>query len=144
MVHHTTPHRGDQAIFWDKTKWASLCAEHHDNDAQQTETWGYSGRIGLDGMPTDPNHPFNRPDATARASKATGVEKSGPRGGGPAGEPKTELVSANNSQLDRPDDSLRERRGFQEPQASIGRPARHRGPSIDATPSTFRVAFPWE
>jgi 5-methylcytosine-specific restriction protein A len=28
-VHHSIPHRGDMKLFWDKTKWVSLCRSHH-------------------------------------------------------------------------------------------------------------------
>lgn len=28
-VHHTTPHKGNQAVFWDKSKWAGCCKRHH-------------------------------------------------------------------------------------------------------------------
>lgn len=59
-VDHIKPHRGDMAIFWDRRNWQPLCAEHHNRDKQQVETRGYSSRIGADGLPLDPNHPFNR------------------------------------------------------------------------------------
>ena len=29
QVHHTVPHRGDWTIFWDSSKWQSLCTSHH-------------------------------------------------------------------------------------------------------------------
>jgi 5-methylcytosine-specific restriction protein A len=35
-VDHITPHRGDMAIFWDKSNWQSLCQYHH-NSAKQRE-----------------------------------------------------------------------------------------------------------
>lgn len=28
-VDHVTPHRGDQALFWDETNWQPLCKPHH-------------------------------------------------------------------------------------------------------------------
>lgn len=59
-VHHTTRHQGDPVIFWDKSRWQGLCADHHNRDARQVECHGYSDRIGADGLPTDPAHPFNR------------------------------------------------------------------------------------
>jgi 5-methylcytosine-specific restriction protein A len=59
-VHHSTPHRGNMTIFWDRTRWVSLCQEHHNRDAQQVETRGYSNRLRPDGTPADPRHPFNR------------------------------------------------------------------------------------
>ena len=29
VVDHIVPHRGDEALFWDETNWASLCRPHH-------------------------------------------------------------------------------------------------------------------
>lgn len=37
VVDHTVPHRGDMALFWDKTKWQSLCAHHHSAEKQRQE-----------------------------------------------------------------------------------------------------------
>lgn len=28
-VHHTTAHRGDMALFWDKSRWQSICKPCH-------------------------------------------------------------------------------------------------------------------
>ena len=36
----------------------SLCKPHHDAAKKRDERRGFSTRIGVDGMPTDPNHPF--------------------------------------------------------------------------------------
>ena len=30
VVDHIIPHRGDQALFWDKTNWQPLCKQCHD------------------------------------------------------------------------------------------------------------------
>ena len=30
VVDHIRPHRGDQALFWDRSNWQSLCKQHHD------------------------------------------------------------------------------------------------------------------
>lgn len=57
-VHHSTPHKGDQAVFWDKTKWVGLCASHHNKTAQQIERRGFHDAVGPDGMPLDRAHPF--------------------------------------------------------------------------------------
>lgn len=62
-VHHAEPHKGNPATFWDKSKWVPLCEEHHNRDAQQIETRGYAARIGTDGFPSDPAHPFNKSGA---------------------------------------------------------------------------------
>lgn len=59
-VHHTTPHRGDWGIFLDSTRLESCCARCHSSDIQQAEVRGYGARIGHDGYPLDPRHPFNK------------------------------------------------------------------------------------
>lgn len=43
VVDHKTPHRGDQAIFWDKTGWQPLCTPCHSGAKQRQE------RRNLDG-----------------------------------------------------------------------------------------------
>ncbi|GEP09272.1 hypothetical protein MGN01_11170 [Methylobacterium gnaphalii] len=63
VVHHRRPHRGNQVLFWDRTNWEALCKPCHDGPAQREEQRGYFERLGLDGLPNDPRHPFNRPDA---------------------------------------------------------------------------------
>ena len=37
VVDHIEPHRGDMAIFWDRSRWQSLCATHHSRDKQRIE-----------------------------------------------------------------------------------------------------------
>lgn len=37
LVDHKTPHRGDQAIFWDKSRWQSLCTPCHSGAKQRLE-----------------------------------------------------------------------------------------------------------
>ena len=36
-VDHRIPHRGDEALFWDRTNWQSLCANHHSSEKQKQE-----------------------------------------------------------------------------------------------------------
>lgn len=60
VVDHIHPHKGDQALFWDKANWQSLCKPHHDSAKQAEEAHGYSSEVGLDGWPMDPKHPANR------------------------------------------------------------------------------------
>jgi hypothetical protein len=38
----------------------SLCEPCHKSAKRQIELRGYRYDVGLDGYPTDPNHPFNR------------------------------------------------------------------------------------
>ena len=59
VVHHTVPHKGDLTLFY-LGQLESLCAHCHDGITQQDERNGFSMEIGLDGWPTDPNHPANR------------------------------------------------------------------------------------
>lgn len=59
VVDHVKPHRGDRALFFGGP-FQSLCKRCHDSAKQQAETLGYSTKIGPDGLPTDPRHPFNR------------------------------------------------------------------------------------
>ena len=54
-----TPHRGDWNAFV-TGELQSLCEPCHKSTKRQIELWGYRNDIGIDGYPTDPNHPFNR------------------------------------------------------------------------------------
>lgn len=40
VVDHSIPHRGDMKVFWDRTKWQSLCAQHHSGEKQRIEARG--------------------------------------------------------------------------------------------------------
>jgi 5-methylcytosine-specific restriction endonuclease McrA len=37
VVDHSTPHRGDMTIFWERTKWVSLCTNCHSSVKQLEE-----------------------------------------------------------------------------------------------------------
>lgn len=37
VVDHVKPHRGDDALFWDRTNWQTLCQTHHSRDKQRQE-----------------------------------------------------------------------------------------------------------
>ena len=52
VVDHSVPHKGDTEIFWDRSRWQSLCKQHHDSDAQrrdkgskQQTKFGSDGRV---------------------------------------------------------------------------------------------------
>ena len=54
VVDHIKPHRGDSAMFWDRSNWQSLCKRHHDSDKQMLEKSGRKQvRVGLDGWPVN-------------------------------------------------------------------------------------------
>ncbi len=51
VVDHVTPHRGDQALFWDQANWQPLCKRCHDGRKQSIERGGRGARaVGLDGL----------------------------------------------------------------------------------------------
>ena len=37
VVDHIEPHKGDQALFWNRRNWQSLCASHHSGAKQRME-----------------------------------------------------------------------------------------------------------
>jgi len=37
VVDHKVAHRGDMKVFWDKSKWQSLCKTCHDSHAQRRD-----------------------------------------------------------------------------------------------------------
>jgi 5-methylcytosine-specific restriction endonuclease McrA len=59
VVDHVTPHRGNWNAFV-TGELQSLCEPCHKSAKRQIEIRGYRIDTGLDGLPTDPNHPFNR------------------------------------------------------------------------------------
>ncbi|MBS7837378.1 HNH endonuclease [Wohlfahrtiimonas chitiniclastica] len=40
VVDHIEPHRGDQALFWDRNNWQSLCSSCHSSIKQKEENKG--------------------------------------------------------------------------------------------------------
>ena len=59
IADHIQPHKGDWTAFC-TGKLQSLCEPCHKATKRQIELHGYRTDIGLDGYPTDPNHPFNQ------------------------------------------------------------------------------------
>lgn len=59
VVDHIIPHRGDQALFWDRSNWQPLCKAHHDGAKQREEARGYVPGCDESGRPLDPAHPWN-------------------------------------------------------------------------------------
>lgn len=62
VVHHAVPHRGDKAIFWDRTRWIPMCSPCHNGPAQAAEK--RDGRGG--GSKVDAIGPDRPPPATRR------------------------------------------------------------------------------
>lgn len=60
VCHHDDPKQKASAATFYLGPFTSLCAPCHDSTAQQIEVRGYSTEIGVDGFPTDVNHPANR------------------------------------------------------------------------------------
>lgn len=67
VVDHIIPHKGDQTLMWDESNFQSLCSKHHNiKTAREDSGFGHGqsprayGGCGVDGMPTDPRHPWSR------------------------------------------------------------------------------------
>ncbi len=60
VVDHITPHRGDQALFWDYDNWQSLCKQCHDADKQREENGGLRAGCDVSGWPVDASHHWRR------------------------------------------------------------------------------------
>jgi len=60
VVDHITPHRGDQALFWDRSNWQSLCTTCHSSHKQRQERGGHLAGCDVYGRPIDPAHPWNQ------------------------------------------------------------------------------------
>jgi hypothetical protein len=59
IADHIEPHKGDQQKFF-FGELQSLCKLHHESAKKREEARGYSTRIGADGWPVDPRHPYIR------------------------------------------------------------------------------------
>jgi len=62
VADHVIPHRGEERLFW-SGELQSLCATCHSHYKQLHEAGKHSAACGVDGMPTDPQHPWNARDA---------------------------------------------------------------------------------
>ena len=60
IVDHKIPHEGNYQLFWDTTNLQGLCSSCHSGVKRIQDTHGYNQSCGADGLPTDPNHPFNK------------------------------------------------------------------------------------
>ena len=59
-VDHVTPHKGDEALFFDEDNWSPLCKPCHDGAKQEFEKSGTIRGCDVNGIPLDPAHPWNR------------------------------------------------------------------------------------
>lgn len=50
VVHHATPHRGNEELFW-SGPFESLCKPHHDSEGQREDMGQTIVRFGADGWP---------------------------------------------------------------------------------------------
>lgn len=60
VVHHRIAHRGDAGRFFDPDNLAALCPACHDTFGQEQDLYGHHSRVGVDGAPLDPEHPWNK------------------------------------------------------------------------------------
>lgn len=59
VADHVEPHKGDLDLFWNG-ELQSLCASCHSKHKQAQEKGGLLPGCGVDGVPLDDNHPWNR------------------------------------------------------------------------------------
>lgn len=60
VVDHIKPHKGNEELFFARSNLQSLCKLCHDSAKQAQEKGGLLKGNGLDGLPLDPNHPWNQ------------------------------------------------------------------------------------
>lgn len=59
-VNHRIPHRGHRRLFLDKSNWEPVCERCHNSACKQQDRGRPVKGCDLDGLPIDPNHPWNR------------------------------------------------------------------------------------
>ncbi len=59
VVNHKTPHKGNEALFFDLENTESVCKSCHDTLIQKEEARGYVIGSDINGQPLDPDHPWN-------------------------------------------------------------------------------------
>lgn len=47
LTDHIQPHKGDAALFWDRSNWQACCQWHHDVVKQKLELKWQRGEIGV-------------------------------------------------------------------------------------------------
>ena len=61
VVDHIVPHKGDQALFWDRGNWQALCGHCHDSHKRRQEMSGTVLGSDAAGCPIDDAHHWNAP-----------------------------------------------------------------------------------
>lgn len=59
VVDHITPHKGDEALFFDEANLQSLCKPCHDRHKQRQERSGILVGCDVNGYPLDSNSHWN-------------------------------------------------------------------------------------
>lgn len=66
VVNHKVPHRGNEALFWDKANWESVCKPCHDSTVKKLENGKEDGKDFVsnnycdeNGLPVSKAHPWN-------------------------------------------------------------------------------------
>lgn len=59
VVDHITPHKGNKALFWDRSNWQALCKPCHDGFKRSVERRDQARGTDVTGRPLDPVHPWN-------------------------------------------------------------------------------------
>ena len=59
-VDHIEEHKGDRTLFFDRDNLQPLCASCHSGIKRMQDRHGYSAACGVDGMPLDEGHPWQR------------------------------------------------------------------------------------
>lgn len=60
VVDHIVPHRRNKELFWDSSNWQPLCKQCHDSHKKRLEMSGIDAGCGVDGVPMDSNHHWNK------------------------------------------------------------------------------------
>lgn len=60
VVDHIIPHKGDERLIWDRANWQPLCGPCHNGRKQSEERGTAPIATAPNGLPVDPDHPWNR------------------------------------------------------------------------------------
>jgi 5-methylcytosine-specific restriction endonuclease McrA len=60
VADHKTPHRGNEALFWDENNLQCLCKDCHDGMKQRQDKSAVVIGSDINGRPLAPDYPWNR------------------------------------------------------------------------------------